>query len=155
MTVTADINTTRFGTPDQAPEPYSAKIDTNVIVYAGTVAILRSGYVDPSDSPVSTDVVCGIISKQTDNRTTSFYGGAQGATEVPIVRGTFWLAYGAGADAFTLADNMETTAYLIDAKTVGKTSGGGTRPVAGIVKRVDTSVSKAAVALGTQAGTIF
>ena len=156
MTVSQDIKTDRYGTPDQAPEVAGPPIDTNCIVYGGTVAILRSGYVHPSDSPLSTDEVIGIIAKQTDNRTASFYGGAQGATTVPVDRGTFWLNYGAGADAFTQADCFVTQAFLIDAQTVGKSNpGGGLRPLAGIVKAFDSTLSKVAVALGTSAGTIF
>lgn len=157
MTVTADIKTDRYGTPDQAPEPAAPLMESNTIVYAGTIALIdNSGYLKASDSPLSTDSCIGIVSKQTDNRTAAFSGGGQGAITCPVDRGTFWLAYGSGADAFTQSQaNFNTTAYVKDAQTVSPSSSGSTRPVAGIVKAIDTSISKVAVALGTNAGTIF
>jgi len=153
MTVTADIKTDRYGTPDQAPEPAAPPMASNVIVYAGTIATLRSGYLTPSDSPVTSDVCIGIVSKQTDNRNAAFSGGAQGAITAPVDRGTFWLKYGSGNDAFTQADMFTQLAYVVDAQTVGRGSFG--RPVAGVVKALDTTLSRVAVALGQQAGTIF
>lgn len=154
---TQDILTDRYGTPDQAPEPAAPPMGANVIIFGGTVPVMRAGYLlDPVSSPVSTDIVLGICSKQTDNRTTSFYGGAAGAVTCPVDRGTFWLSFGSGADAFAATDaNFNTTAYLIDNATVGKTNGSNTRPVAGIVKAFDAAQSKVAVALATNAGVIF
>lgn len=154
MTQAKDVLTDRFGTPDQAPPIMAQPMDANVKVYAGTVAITRAGYVNPSDSPQSTDVVWGIVDKQTDNTTGSFYGGAQGAVTCPIDRGDFWLAYGTAGDAFAQSD-VGATAYLKDAVTVAKSSSGGTRPVAGVVLAVDTTISMVAVAVGTAAGTTF
>jgi hypothetical protein len=144
MTITSDQDTFRYATPDQAPPIMSQPIDANVIVYAGTVAITRAGLVNPSDSPLSTDVVWGIVDKQTDNRTGSFFGGGASATQVPIDRGTFWLSY-TGAMA---QSDVDATVYLSDALTVTKTQ--GSLPVAGTVLAVDTTISKVAVALGVR-----
>ncbi len=152
MTVTADIKTDRYGTPDQAPEPASEPMTANTIVYAGTIALLRSGLVVASDSPLTTDTCVGIIAKQTDNRTSAFSGGGSSAINADIDRGTFWLAYDP-AHAPAQSDCFKTTMYVKDAQTVSTLSTAGC--AAGIVKAVDTSISKCAVALGTQAGTIF
>lgn len=151
MTVTADQDTPRWGTPDQAPEPGTAPIDANVIVYAGTIALRRAGLINPSDSPQSTDIVVGLVSKQTDNRTGSFFGGAASATQVPIDRGTFILSHDGGV---TEADCGVTIVYVKDAVTVTKTQ--STRPKAGIVKAiVDSANSKIAVTLATTADLSF
>lgn len=144
MTITSDQDTPRYGTPDQAPPPMSQPIAAAVIVYAGTVAITRAGVVTPSDAPLSTDVVWGIVDKQTDNRAGSFLGGGASAGQVPIDRGTFWLAY-TGAMA---QSDVDATVYLSDALTVTKTA--GALPIAGTVLAVDTSISKVAVALGVR-----
>lgn len=147
MTVSKDILTDRYGTPDQAPEIMSQPMTANTKVYGGTIAITRSGYVVASDSPLSTDVCWGIISKQTDNTTaTGFGGGGTGAVQAPIDRGDFWLGYASG---FTQAD-IGATVYVADAQSVTKTPG----LYAGIVLAVDTTISKVAVALGP-AGTTF
>lgn len=154
MTVTADIDTFRYGTPDQAPEPASVGVTTNTIVYAGTIALVNnSGFLKASDSPLSTDSCIGIVSKQTDNRTSSFAGGVAGAIGAPVDRGTFWISFDNGGGAFSQADaNFNTTCYVKDAQTVTKTS---STCVAGIIKAFDATSSKVAVALGTNAGAIF
>jgi hypothetical protein len=153
MTVTNDIKTDRYGTPDQAPEPASVPLAASTIVYAGTIALVNSsGYLKASDSPLTTDACMGIVSKQTDNRATSFAGGALGAIQAPVDRGTFWLNYDP-SNAPTNPATWVQTVYVKDAQTVSTSSAAG--PVAGIVKAVDTSISKCAVALGTNAGTIF
>ncbi len=156
MTITVDQKTDRYGTPDQAPEVANQPMTANVQVFAGTVATLRSGYLVPSDSPLSTDVVCGIISKYADNRTTAFSGGATGAQTADIDRGTFWLPYGTGADAFTQADAFVSSAFLINGRTVGKTNvGGNSRPLVGVVKAVDTVNSFVAVTVVTAPAASF
>jgi hypothetical protein len=116
-------------------------------VYGGSIAITRSGYVVPCISPVSsTDVVWGIVSKQTDNSATSYWGGATGAVNCPIDRGAFWIAY---SGSVTQAD-VGATVYAYDEQTVTKTA--STRPVAGIILAVDTAISKVAVNLKSSAG---
>jgi len=149
MTVTKDVLTDRYGTPDQAPPIMAQPMDANVKVYGGTVAITRAGYVNPSDSPQSTDVVWGIVDKQTDNTNSSFYGGAQGATTCPIDRGDFWLAY----NGSMAQSNVGQSVYLYNATTVTLTQ--GSLPLAGVVLAFDSTLSLVAVALGTAAGTTF
>ena len=151
MTVTQDILTDRYGTPDQAPPIMSQPMAANTKVYGGTIALTRVtagvGYVVASDSPLSTDVCWGIIDKQTDNTTaTGFGGGGAGAVQCPIDRGDFWLAYTG------TVPKIGDTVYVSDAKTVTGTQ--ASNPSAGVVLAVDTTISKVAVALGP-AGTTF
>lgn len=153
MAVTSDIDTPRYGTPDQAPELAQPPMQANTIVYAGTIALVdATGYVKASDSPLSTDSCIGIIDKQVDNRTGSFFGGGLGAATVPVDRGTFLLSFDNGGGAFSEADVFQTTCYVKDAQTVTKAT---TTCKAGVVKFFDAATSKVAVALGTLPGTIF
>ena len=150
MTVTTDQLTDRYGTPDQATPIMAQPMTANTKVYAGTVAITRSGYVVASDSPLSTDVVWGIVSKQTDNTTaTGFGGGGTGAVQCPIDRGAFWLNY---TGAVTQA-NVGQVCYLSNATTVTLTQ--GSLPQAGYIQAIDTTISKVAVALASNNGVLF
>lgn len=149
MAVTSDIDTYRYGTPDQAPQLDSQPIQANTIVYAGTIALIdATGYVKASDSPLSTDSCRGIVDKQTDNRSTSFFGGGLGATQVPIDTGVFWINFDNGGGAFSQADVNVTTCYVKDAQTVTKTS---TTCKAGLVRAFDATLSKVAVSMGPNA----
>lgn len=66
-------------------------------------------------------------------------GAADGDVRVEIERGdVYCLANGAGGDALTIAD-VDQLCFVIDDQTVGKTSGGGIRPIAGKVTDVDSS----------------
>ena len=152
--LTQDTLTARYGTPDQAPPIMAQPIGANQTIYGGSVVVTRAGYVVAASTPQSNDIVWGICDKQTINTASSFYGGAQAATTVPIDRGDFWLAYGTAGDAFAQAD-VGATSFLIDEITVGKTNGGNTRPVSGVVLAVDTNLSKVAIALATAPGSVF
>ena len=142
MALTKDIKTDRYGTPDQAPPMMAQPMDTNVKVYGGSIAITRSGYVNPASSPQSTDVAWGVVSQQTDNTTGSFFGGAQAAVQCPIDRGSFWLSFASG---ITQAD-VDALADVVDEQTVSKTA--GSLPICGTILAVDTVLSKVAVAIG-------
>lgn len=63
-------------------------------------------------------------------------GGADGDVRLDADRGIFQLANGAGADALTFAD-IDSLCFAIDDQTVGKTTGGGARAIAGKVVDVD------------------
>ncbi|MEW5687227.1 MAG: hypothetical protein AB1942_20115 [Pseudomonadota bacterium] len=64
-------------------------------------------------------------------------GGADGDVRVEIERAdVYCLANGAGGDALTVAD-VGDLCFAIDDQTVGKTTGGGVRPIAGKVVDVD------------------
>ncbi len=70
-----------------------------------------------------------------------------------MVTGTFLLLGGTGTDALTVT-NVQTQVYLINENTVGATSGGSTRPVAGLLVQVPATdasipVGMVAVQIGT------
>ncbi len=75
----------------------------------------------------------GIAQAQVDNT-----GGAAGDLTIDVREGEFRLANGTNADALTIAD-VGHVCYAIDDQTVGKTNGGGTRSIAGIVCYVDAN----------------
>lgn len=63
-------------------------------------------------------------------------GGSDGAVRVEVERGIFCLANSGGGDALTIADR-DKYCFVADNQTVAKTSGGGMRPIAGLVVDVD------------------
>jgi hypothetical protein len=144
MALTKDIKTDRYGTPDEGggmlddqPMGASAK------VYAGSVMILRGGYVVAASSPLSTDKVIGIVRQQVTEIT-----GVAGGTNATGDAGMFWLASGTSSDYISQA-NVESVCYLLDEQTVALTSNSNARPPAGIVKAFDSITSKVAVQLLT------
>lgn len=143
MALSADIKQIRFGTPGNASQPVNQPLKASQTVYRGSVAATRSGYLVPMSSPLSTDVVWGIVDKAgpgTADTGPGIVGGStDGAVTVEIATGTFFLKAGSGADALTQA-NVGATVYLIDEQTVGATSSGNTRPVAGILMALGNNV---------------
>jgi hypothetical protein len=76
-----------------------------------------------------------------------------GTYNAVIDTGSFFLNAGTGSDALSTAD-CGASVYLINETTVGKTSGGASRPVAGVLLNIDTNVTPSyAVALGSNRGT--
>ena len=143
MALTADVITVRYGTPGNSTQPVNQPLTANATVYRGSVATTRSGYLVAASSPQSTDIVWGIVNGAgpgtADMTTQGITGGTtNGAVTVEIATGSFFLAAGTGSDAITQA-NVGATVYLINETTVGLTSGGGTRPVAGVVEAYDTT----------------
>lgn len=63
-------------------------------------------------------------------------GGADGDVRLQVEKGVFHLANSGGGDAITIAD-VEKLCFAADDQTVAKTSGGGTRPIAGRIVDVD------------------
>jgi len=133
MSTTKDILTIRYGTQD-GHQPVAQPLTSGVSVYSGTVAVTRAGYlINPDTAVQSTDICWGIINGIVDSNPTvasPITGVASNATICGIDTGSFFLTPGTSADALTQAD-VGKVVYLIDSNTVGKTSGGGTRPVAG------------------------
>ena len=99
-----------------------------------SIATTRSGYLVAASSPQSTDIVWGLIDKAgpgTADVAPGITGGtANGSVTAEIATGSFFLAMGSGADAFTQT-NIGATAYVINETTMGLTSNGNTRPVGG------------------------
>lgn len=142
MALTKDIHPIRYGAPGNSTQPTTQPLGANAKVYRGSFAATRSGYLQPMLTPQSTDIVWGLIEgvDETCSQSSGVIDGQPGITggstdgEVSclISTGTFWVPNGTGADALAQAD-VGATVYVVDEKTVGKTNGSNTRPVAGIL----------------------
>jgi hypothetical protein len=157
--LTADIKITRYGTAD-GHQPIAQPLGGSATVYRGSVGATRSGYLVAMSTPQSTDVVWGVIENSTE---IAFTGpgitnpaSTNGGVAVTLSTGTFILANGTAGDALAQTD-VGSTVYLIDEQTVGKTTGSGTRPVAGVLMQTPTgdptmATGKVAVKVGNAAG---
>jgi hypothetical protein len=137
--LTADIHPIRFGTPGNASQPVNQGVKANAVVYRGSVAITRSGFVVAATTVQSTDLVWGLIDQAgpgtVDSGPGITGGTADGLITVDIATGSFWLNQGTGSDAIAQA-NVGATCYLMNENTVGLTSAGASRPTAGIIMGV-------------------
>jgi len=153
MALSADVPTVRYGVPGNSTQQVVKPLAASVTVYGGSVATTRAGYVTPASSPASTDIVWGIIYRQTPLVPPQSASSVAGTYNAVIDTGSFFLNSGTGTDALSTA-NVGATVYLINETTVGLTSGGATRPVAGVLLNIDTNVTPSyAVALGSNRGT--
>lgn len=157
MSTTQDIKVIRYGTQD-GHQPTAQPLTSAVSVYGGTVAVTRAGYlINPDTAVQSTDYVWGVINGIVDSNPTvasPITGVASNLTVCGIDTGSFFLTPGTSADALTQAD-IGKTVYLINASTVGKTSNGGTRPVAGVLQAIGVAqyTGLVAVTLGSNQST--
>jgi hypothetical protein len=139
MALTADVHKERYGSSDDAP--YNIPMGASVTVYRGSIALTNgvglagAGYLKNASSPASTDQCWGIIDQcgpeSVDSGAGITNGTTSGATTVDVQTGTFFLASSTGADALP-AVATGATVYVYNETTVALTSGGGTRPVAGV-----------------------
>jgi hypothetical protein len=159
MALTRDIPTTRFGVPGDGHQPLSFPVGASQKPFGGAVAVTYNGYLIAASTPSSDQLVVGIMQRTADNSGNGtpdnrFVGdGTAGSIVAEVETGTFFLFGGTNTDALTQAD-VNKTVYLIDEKTVGKTNGSSTRPVAGTLRAIDTTRAggdQYAVTLGTVA----
>ncbi len=111
-------------------ERFSFAVAANVVIWKGTIVALNAGIATPG-AAVAGRVTVGIADNTADNT-----GGAQGALNVAVRRGTFLLANSAGADEIT-ATNVGSPCYVVDNDTVALTHATNTRPVAGTIRAVE------------------
>lgn len=118
-------------TPRQGTGLLSLLVSAATKCYAGGIAVINGGYVEPGTTALGL-VAVGRFNQTVDNST-----GAAGDLRVEVNRGEAyrWLN-SAAADEITQAD-LFTTCYIVDDETVAKTDGAGTRSVAGTVVGVD------------------
>lgn len=160
MALTADQTLVRYGAPGNSTQPVNQGITANATVFRGSIATTRAGFLVAASSPQSTDIVWGMIYKAgpgTANLGAGIAGGTtNGAVTAEIATGSFFLASGTGADAIGAA-NVGATCYVINETTVGLTSGGGTRPQAGVIEAYDpteiNALGPVAVKLGSNQST--
>lgn len=145
MALTTDQSILEDGVPGNSTQMTEQPCTANTQFYRGTVATLRSGYLVEATAPASTDIVFGMIEDIGVSANLIVQGpgflsptGANGQISAKIKGGSFWLNCSTGADAITQA-NVQGLCYLYNENTVAATSGGGTRPVAGIVNRLAPS----------------
>jgi len=161
--LTADVKIIRFGSPGNSTQPMNFGLTANAKVFRGSVATTRSGYLVAASSPTSTDIVWGLVEDAgpgtIDGGPGITGGSTNGLVTADVATGSFFLQNGTGADAMTEA-NVGAPVYLINEITVGLTNGGATRPVAGVLLGMGSSLgnitpfsSLVAIKVGSNLGT--
>lgn len=147
MALTKDCHTIEFGVPEgNTLIAYPVKASEQL--FSGAVALLRAGYLVNAASPLSTDLVVGIVGDPAGGTAvqtgTGFTGGAtDGAVWANVRNGSFFLQSGSGADALTTA-NVGNTVYYHGENNNGPVidkTGAGTKPVAGIQLPQDPGIA--------------
>lgn len=106
-------------------------VAAGVKIYKGALVVLDAGYAKPGAT--GTGLIAVGMARET---VANIYG--QAGAKVAIVKpGIFAWANSSGADLITQAD-VGLDCYIVDDQTVAKTSGTGTRSVAGTVLAVDS-----------------
>jgi hypothetical protein len=119
-------------TPLKDGEIIAVPVATGVKIYAGAlVAASATGFATPG-ATATTLTYLGRAEAQADNTT-----GANGAISVQVRRNKAFKFANLGADLVVQAD-LGKNCYIVDDQTVAKTSGGGTRSVAGKVLGVES-----------------
>lgn len=146
--LTAARNTPQLDTT-VIPSTQGLPVAAATTIYAGSIVCTNAaGYAVPMTTALNLRPV-GIAVRTVAN------AGAAGAMVIEVFRGTFFVNMGTAGDALTIADRYNLV-YGIDDNTVGKTTGGSTRSLAGIL--VDVVGSQAVVLIGggpqTSGGTL-
>lgn len=128
---------TNYARPREGVQPVVAltggfPVAASTHIYVGSlVAVNGSGYVVPASADSSLAVI-GVAEEEKDNS-----GGSAGALALSAIRrGSHLVANSGTTDAIVDLD-IGRPCYVVDDNTVARTSNGGLRPVAGIVRRVD------------------
>jgi hypothetical protein len=117
-------------TPEREGEIFSYPVKTNVKIFAGALVALDATFAAPGTTALNL-VAVGRADEQVDNT-----GGADGAVNVKVRRGTFRFNNSAAGDLIARGD-INANCYIVDDNTVAKTNGAGTRSVAGVIVDVD------------------
>lgn len=142
MTALAQDRVTDFA--GRQPMRGSYGIKANVQIFKDSIVCLDvAGRAMPGGTIASGALFAvGKASQQYDNRTVSQafvpLSGLADACNVEVEPGIFGWENSAGGDAIAAA-NVGQVCYVVDDQTVALTSGGGTRPIAGIVTEVRSS----------------
>jgi len=168
MALTADILTTCYGPSFSRVEYPIGYGSAGQTLYRGSFTAISGGttvtqgYLKNMATPASTDLVVGIVDDYGPSCGLANTGPglgpttANGSATALVRQGEFIVASGTGADALALA-NLQTSVYLINETTVGKTSGSKTRPIAGLLialPATDASIPTGycVVSVGTASG---
>ncbi len=104
------------------------KMDAAQTIVPGAIVRNVAGWARGAGTPASTDKIYGWAQE-------GAVSVAQGDNDVECRLGVGSCLMGSAGDALTQAD-VGQNVYLIDNQTVGKTNGGGTRPVAGVLEAI-------------------
>ena len=118
-------------TPERIDALYEYDMAADEVIFAGALVVIHSGLARPGSSGFTDWITVGRAEEHVDNR-----GGAHGAKQIRVKRGTFRFENSAGADEITDND-VGFDCYVVDDQTVAKTNGTNTRSVAGKVRDVD------------------
>jgi hypothetical protein len=114
-----------------------------VAAYHGGIAVLRAGYVRPGATAVG-DVCVGVFDFDAHGGIAGMTGisdnsaGSPGDLTANVRRTIARVKNSANADLIAQA-NVGSPCFVVDDETVALTDGGGTRSVAGTIRRVDTA----------------
>ncbi|GMV76440.1 MAG: hypothetical protein AMXMBFR78_33890 [Rubrivivax sp.] len=120
-------------TPRRDGKRVSLPVAASTRLYAGSLVCLNAtGYA--TKGAISTTLkAVGVAVEAADNS-----GGANGAINVEVERGTWRFGNSSGGDLIALAD-VGSVCYVVDDQTVAKTHNTNTRSVAGTVRDVDAA----------------
>lgn len=124
--------TKNTNTPQRAGNSRGYGVSASTHCYAGTLAVLSGGFVEPATTATGL-IPVGVFKAEYDNSS-----GGDGDLTAEVDRGIYRFANSAAADAITNAE-IGTVCYAVDDLTVAKTDGTSTRSPAGIVDHVDDS----------------
>jgi hypothetical protein len=117
----------------------SAPVKASTVIYAGSlVARDASGYAVPASASAALTVVGRACSNSGLDRWDNG-SGSNGDITVLYEEGIYGFANSSSPDAIVDAD-VGKSCWAVDDQTVAKTSGGGARPAAGRIVRVESSV---------------
>jgi hypothetical protein len=114
-----------------------------VVAYHGGIAVLRAGYVRPGATATG-DVCVGVFDFDAQGGIAGMTGisdnsgGSAGDLSANVRRTIARVKNSAAADAIAQA-NVGSPCFVVDDETVALTDGGGTRSVAGTIRRVDSA----------------
>jgi len=94
MALSADVPAVRFGSPGNSTQQLVKPLAASVTVYGGSVATTRAGYVTPASTPQSTDLVWGLIYRQTPLIPPQSASTVAGTYNAVIDTGSFFLNAG-------------------------------------------------------------
>ena len=124
--------TKNTNTPSRAGHSRGYGMSASTRAYAGTMAVLNGGFVEPATTATSL-IAVGVFAAEYDNS-----AGADGDLVATVERGIWRFANSTSTDAITTAE-IGKACYVVDDLTVAKTDGSSARSVAGIVDDVDDS----------------
>lgn len=117
-------------TQERVGDVIGVPVAADTVCHQGGIAVLDAGYAAPGSTATGL-IAIGRFEESADNA-----GGAAGAVQALVKRGTFKFANSAAGDLIVQAD-VGADCYIVDDQTVAKTNGTSTRSRAGIVVAVE------------------